>query len=61
MTKIVIISRNQKITPNLVNKKINVYNGKNFHELTILPNMVNYKVGEFSLTKTKIVHKKKFK
>jgi small subunit ribosomal protein S19 len=61
MKKILVISRNKKITPSLVNKTISVYNGKNFHEFIILPNMINYKIGEFSLTKTKVIHKKKVK
>jgi small subunit ribosomal protein S19 len=44
---------NNKILPLFLNKKINVYNGKNYSELVITKNMIGYKIGEFVFTKSK--------
>jgi len=53
-----ITPRYIKITRNLINKTLNVYNGKEYHELTITSKMIGYKIGEFSLTRYKLLHKK---
>lgn len=55
------LKRNVKIAPSMIKKLVRVYNGKEFHEILILPKMVNYKIGEFSLTKKKVTHKIKNK
>jgi small subunit ribosomal protein S19 len=57
----IILSRNVVITPRLVNKIVKVHNGKKFHELVILQDMVGFKIGEFSSTRIQHVHKKKQK
>jgi small subunit ribosomal protein S19 len=59
--KITILPRNVVITPRLVHKIVMVHNGKKLHELVILQNMVGFKVGEFSSTRTQHIHKKKKK
>jgi small subunit ribosomal protein S19 len=57
----IILPRNAVITPRLVNKIVKVHNGKKYHELVILQEMVGYKIGEFSSTRIQHVHKKKQK
>jgi small subunit ribosomal protein S19 len=54
-----VLPRNAIITPRLVNKTVVVHNGKKHHELVILQDMVGFKIGEFSSTRTQHVHKKK--
>lgn len=54
-----LMLKNQTITPNLVGKKIQVYNGKSLCEFSIDSNMINFKIGEFCATKKKVVHKQK--
>lgn len=56
-----VISKNKLITPNLVGKKVQVYNGKQFHEFSVNLSMVNFKIGQFCITKKKVVHKQKTK
>jgi ribosomal protein S19 len=55
----IVLPRNVVITPRLVNEIVVVHNGKKFHELVILRNMVGFKIGEFSSTRIQHVHKKK--
>ena len=59
--KLIELKRTRQITRNLIKTKVKVHNGKEFHEILILPKMVNYKAGEFSLTKKKVIHKLKKK
>lgn len=47
-----ILTRNYRIKPVLINKTFKIYNGKNYTELKILPNMIGYKMGEFYKTKS---------
>jgi small subunit ribosomal protein S19 len=58
-TQKIALPRNVVITPKLLNKIVIVHNGKKFHELVILQNMVGFKIGEFSSTRIQHVHKKK--
>lgn len=55
------LKRNLKITPSICKKTIKVYNGKEFHQFLVLPKMIGYKIGDFSLTKKKVIHKTKNK
>ena len=59
--KIIPISRNYKITPNIVGKTFKIYNGKIFIKLTITDEMIGHKVGEFIPTRIKFIFKKKRK
>ena len=54
-----VLARNTVITPKLINETVMVHNGKKFHELVILQNMVGFKIGEFSSTRIQHIHKKK--
>lgn len=48
--------RDMVITPRLVGMTISVYNGKSFQEVNILPQMIGHRLGEFALTRAKVVH-----
>lgn len=52
--KKLILTRNYKITPVLINKTFKIYNGKKYTKLKISHNMVGYKIGEFYKTKIDI-------
>jgi small subunit ribosomal protein S19 len=60
-TQKIVLARNVVITPRLINKIVMVHNGKKYHDLVILHNMVGFRIGEFSSTRTQHVHKKKQK
>jgi len=51
--------RSSTIVPQLVGKKISVYNGKEYHNIQILVDMVGHKFGEFVGTRKRAVYKKK--
>lgn len=55
--KKIILPRNFKITCNLLNKTVFVHNGKELHEILIVKNMIGFKIGEFSSTRQKVIHK----
>lgn len=44
------------IVPQLVGMTISIYNGKVFNDCTITANMIGHRLGEFSLTRTKVTH-----
>ncbi len=44
------------IFPEMVDKMIKVYNGKEFIIIKILPEMIGHLLGEFALTRRKITH-----
>lgn len=44
------------IVPKMVGMTIGIYNGKEFQQIKILPEMLGHKLGEFSLTRTKVEH-----
>lgn len=44
------------IVPRLVGYSIHVYNGKNFQEVKISPLMIGHRLGEFVLTRRKVIH-----
>lgn len=58
LKKSIIFKKSKKITPNLVNKMLHVYNGKKFQEIVFTSNMVGYKIGEFIPTRKKFTFKK---
>ena len=51
--------RSSVITSDLVGQSFQVYNGKKFILVRILPDMVGHKFGEFSLTRKSKVKKSK--
>ena len=44
------------ILPSFVGKKVAVYNGKEYKEVEIKPEMIGHYLGEFSLTRTSVTH-----
>jgi ribosomal protein S19 len=60
-----IINRNTVILPQHVGKNLTVHNGKDFVKLTVLKEMIYYKLGEFVKTRkistTKISNNKTLK
>ena len=49
-------SRYLTIVPQMVGLKINVYNGKEFFPVQIEREMLGHRLGEFSVTRTKVKH-----
>ena len=54
-----ILNRNSEIVPKFVGLTFQVYNGKNFTDVTVTSDMVNHKFGEFVFTRGKFSFKKK--
>ncbi len=48
--------RNMIFLPEMVSKIIEVYNGKEFVKVEVLPEMVGHRFGEFSLTRSRVKH-----
>ena len=44
------------ILPSFVGKKVAIYNGKEFKEVEIKPEMIGHYLGEFSLTRKSVKH-----
>lgn len=44
------------ILPNFVGRKVSVYNGKEYREIEIKPEMIGHYLGEFSLTRGSVKH-----
>ena len=49
-------SRNLVIVPPMVGMKIAIYNGHEFFPVEIMKEMLGHRLGEFSLTRTKVKH-----
>jgi small subunit ribosomal protein S19 len=49
-------SRDLVIVPQMIGLKINVHNGKNFVPVDIIGEMLGHRLGEFSLTRSKVKH-----
>lgn len=50
--------RNLVILPELIGMNIQVHNGKDFTPVEIIGEMLGHKLGEFALTRSKVVHAK---
>jgi small subunit ribosomal protein S19 len=48
--------RDMIILPSFINHKIAIYNGKEFQEITIEPEMIGHYLGEFAITRKKVKH-----
>ncbi|MHC1585379.1 MAG: 30S ribosomal protein S19 [Candidatus Syntropharchaeia archaeon] len=48
--------RDMIVLPEMVGKKIGIYNGKTFEYVEIKPEMIGHYLGEFALTRKKVVH-----
>ncbi len=48
--------RNMVILPEMIGKRISIYDGKDFNLVDIKPEMVGHYLGEFSLTRERVAH-----
>jgi len=48
--------RDMIILPEMVNKVVNIHNGKQFVRIDVLPDMLGHYLGEFVLTRKKVSH-----
>jgi len=48
--------RDMVILPSFIDHKIAVYNGKEFQEISIEPEMIGHYLGEFAITRKKVKH-----
>ncbi|MCK4266978.1 MAG: 30S ribosomal protein S19 [Thermoplasmata archaeon] len=48
--------REMIILPSFIGKKVAVYNGKQYKEIEIKPEMIGHYLGEFSLTRSSVKH-----
>ncbi len=48
--------RDMIILPEMVGKTIEIYNGKTFNRVEIMPEMVGHYLGEYSLTRARVSH-----
>lgn len=44
------------ITPIMIDKTMLIYNGKTFQKITIVPEMIGHRLGEFALTRSRVTH-----
>lgn len=49
-------SRDMIVLPEMVGRTIRIHNGKEFQEVTILPEMLGHYLGEFALTRKNVKH-----
>lgn len=56
-----ITTRDRSVTiiPQFIGKKVFIYNGKEYHSISVSAEMVGHKFGEFVITRKKAVYKKK--
>ena len=54
-----IFKKNLRISSSDINKKILIYNGKDFQKLIVLKDMVGRRFGEFVITRKVVPFKKK--
>ncbi len=48
--------RDAIVLPSMVGKKIGIHNGKSFEYVEIKPEMIGHYLGEFALTRKRVVH-----
>ncbi len=44
------------VLPSMVGKTVRVYNGKEFVPVTIMPEMIGHRLGEFAMTRRRVQH-----
>ena len=48
--------RDMIVFPEMVGKSIEIYNGKSFEKVDVIPEMVGHYFGEFALTRQRVTH-----
>lgn len=56
-----IWSRRSMVLPQFEGERVQVHNGRRFVFLKVTEDMIGHKFGEFAMTRTRVVHKKKVK
>ena len=49
-------NRDMIVLPELVGRTLRVYNGKEFQQVTVIPEMIGHFLGEFALTRQSVKH-----
>ncbi|MCD6464620.1 30S ribosomal protein S19 [Candidatus Woesearchaeota archaeon] len=49
-------ARAMVVLPSMVGKTVRVYNGKEFVPITIMPEMIGHRLGEFAMTRKRVQH-----
>jgi len=49
-------ARDMIILPEMIGKSIKIHNGKEWVEITVLPEMLGHRLGEFSMTRKSVRH-----
>mgnify|MGYP000651594023 FL=1 len=44
------------VVPKMIGMRVSVYNGKQFHPVDVVAEMLGHRLGEFSITRTKVKH-----
>ena len=48
--------RNMIVMPDMVGKSLEIYNGKSFEKVEVMPEMIGHFFGEFALTRGRVQH-----
>ena len=48
--------RDMVILPEMIDVKLGIYNGKEYKTVAITPEMIGHRLGEFALTRQRIIH-----
>ncbi len=48
--------RNMIIMPDMVGKSLEIYNGKSFEKVEVMPEMIGHFFGEFAMTRSRVQH-----
>lgn len=48
--------RNMIVMPDMVGKSLEIYNGKSFEKVEVMPEMIGHYFGEFALTRSRVQH-----
>jgi small subunit ribosomal protein S19 len=48
--------RNMIVMPDMVGKNLEIYNGKSFEKVEVMPEMIGHFFGEFALTRGRVQH-----
>ena len=48
--------RDMIVLPEMVGKSLEIYNGKSFERVDVIPEMIGHYFGEFALTRARVTH-----
>lgn len=59
VSSVTTMDRSSTIVPQLIGRKVLLYNGKAYHPIYITSDMIGHKFGEFVSTRKKAIYKRK--